>query len=37
MCTKEMAEAHGIFSVEAAGQVYNKTNEFVFLGGKRQP
>ena len=28
-----MAESTAIFSVEAAGQVYNQTNEFVYLGG----
>ena len=28
-----MPEASIIFSVEAAGQVYNQTNEFVDLGG----
>ena len=35
MClrTKGMPEATAIFSVEAAGQVYNQTNEFVYLGG----
>ena len=37
MCshTKEMPESTAIFSVEAAGQVYNQTtnNEFVYLGG----
>ena len=35
MClrTKGMPESTAIFSVEAAGQVYNKTNEFVYLGG----
>ena len=39
MClrTMGMPESTAIFSVEAAGQVYNKTNEFVYLGGKRQP
>ena len=30
---KRMAEPTAIFSVEAAGQVYNKMNEFVCLGG----
>ena len=35
MClrTKGMSEPTAIFSVEAAGQVYNQTNEFVYLGG----
>ena len=35
MClrTKGMPESAAIFSVEAAGQVYNQTNEFVYLGG----
>ena len=35
MClrTKVMPESIAIFSVEAAGQVYNQTNEFVYLGG----
>ena len=35
MCcrTKGMPESTTIFSVEAAGQVYNQTNEFVYLGG----
>ena len=28
-----MLESTSIFSVEAAGQVYNQTNEFVYLGG----
>ena len=28
-----MPESTAIFSVEAAGQVYNPTNEFVYLGG----
>ena len=31
--TKGMPESTAIFSVEAAGQVYNQTNEFVYLGG----
>ena len=31
--TKGMPEPTAIFSVEAAGQVYNQTNEFVYLGG----
>ena len=30
---KEMPESTAIFGVEAAGQVYNQTNEFVYLGG----
>ena len=30
--TKGMPEVTAIFSVEAAGQVYNQTNEFVYLG-----
>ena len=29
---KEMPESTAIFSVEAAGQAYNQTNEFVYLG-----
>ena len=35
MClrAKGMPESTAIFSVEAAGQVYNQTNEFVYLGG----
>ena len=35
MClrTKRMPEPTATFSVEAAGQVYNQTNEFVYLGG----
>ena len=35
MClrAKGMPESTAIFSVEAAGQVYNQTNEFVSLGG----
>ena len=35
MClrAKGMSESTAIFSVEAAGQVYNQTNEFVYLGG----
>ena len=34
MClsTEEMPEASAIVRVEAAGQVYNQTNEFVYLG-----
>ena len=30
---KGVAEATAIFSVEEAGQVYNKTNEFIYLEG----
>ena len=30
---KGMPESSATFSVEAAGQVYNQTNEFVYLGG----
>ena len=35
MClrAKWMPESTATFSVEAAGQVYNQTNEFVYLGG----
>ena len=35
MClrTKGMPKPTATFSVEAAGQVYNQTNEFVYLGG----
>ena len=33
LCAKEMPESIAIFSVEAEGQVYNQTNEFVYLGG----
>ena len=35
MClrAKGMPESIAIFSVEAAGQVYNQTKEFVYLGG----
>ena len=35
MClrAKRMPESTATFSVEAAGQVYNQTNEFVYLGG----
>ena len=34
MCSraKGMPESTATFSVEAAGQVYNQTNEFVYLG-----
>ena len=31
--TKGMPESTAIFSVEAVGQAYNQTNEFVYLGG----
>ena len=31
--TKEMSELTAIFSAEAADQVYNQTNEFVYFGG----
>ena len=31
---KGMPESTATFSIEAAGQVYNQTNEFVYLGGK---
>ena len=36
MClrAKGMPESTVTFSVEAAGQVYNQTNEFVYLGTK---
>ena len=30
---KGMPESTAVFSVEAAGQLYNQTNEFVYLGG----
>ena len=30
---KGMPESTATFSVEAAGQVYNQTNEFIYLGG----
>ena len=35
MClhAKGLPESTATFSVEAAGQVYNQTNEFVYLGG----
>ena len=36
LSTKGMPESTTIFSVEAADQVYNQTNEFVYLG-ERQP
>ena len=31
--TKGMPKSTATFSVEAAGQVYNQTNKFVYLGG----
>ena len=36
MClrAKGMPESTATFSVEAAGQVYNQTDKFVYLGGK---
>ena len=35
MCLpRGMPESTATFSVETAGQVYNQTNEFVYLGGK---
>ena len=39
MClrAKGMPESTATFSVEAAGQVYNQTNEFVYLGGNVNP
>ena len=39
MCirTKEMPESTAMFSVEAAGQVYNQTNEFVCVRPFRAP
>ena len=35
MClrTKRVSEFTPVFSVGAAGQMYNQTNEFVYLGG----
>ena len=35
MClpAKVMPESTATLSIEAAGQVYNQTNEFVYLGG----
>ena len=35
MClrAKEVLESTAIFSVEAAGQVYHQTNEFIYFGG----
>ena len=34
LCTKGMPESTAIISVEAASQVYNQTNEFVYFVGK---
>ena len=31
--TKGMSESTAIFSVQEAGQMYNQTNELVYLGG----
>ena len=31
--SKGMPESNATLSVEAAGQVYNQTNEFIYLGG----
>ena len=33
LCAKGMPESTTTFGVEAAGQVYNQTNEFAYLGG----
>ena len=33
VCTKRMPEAPAAFNLEAASQVYNQTNEFIYLGG----
>ena len=33
LCAKGMPESTATFSVEAAGQLYNQANEFVYLGG----
>ena len=33
LSAKGMLESNATFSVEEAGQVYNQTNEFVYLGG----
>ena len=33
LLTKGVPESTATFSIEAAGQVYNHTNEFVYLGG----
>ena len=32
LCPKGMPESTATFNVKAAGQVYNPTNEFVYLG-----
>ena len=37
LLAKGMPESIATFSVEAAGQVYNQTNEFVYLGGNVNP
>ena len=39
MClhAKGMPESTATFSVEAAGQVYYQTNEFLYLGGNVKP
>ena len=31
--TKEMSESNAVFSLVTADQVYNQTNEFIYLGG----
>ena len=33
LCAKGMPESTAMFRVSAAGQVYNQTNEFVYLWG----
>ena len=33
LCSTGIPESTATFRVEAAGQVYNQTNEFVYLGG----
>ena len=33
LSTKGIPESTTIFNIEAAGQMYNQTNEFVYLGG----
>ena len=33
LCTRGMSDATATFSVEAAGQVYKQTHDFVYLGG----
>ena len=33
LCTKAVSDSTAVFNVEAAGWVYNQTNEFVYLGG----